>query len=78
MIHDSGDSPPTFYGTSCGRKSAGTAGGQRARDEINEDVSAEFDGWRVTATKRRSDVDDEKQRRAFSGFDECTGISWNR
>jgi len=42
------------------------ADGQCARDGIN--VSAEFDGWRATA-KRRSDVDDEKQGRAFSGFD---------
>lgn len=51
------------------------ADGQRARNGnggINEDVSAEFDG--VTATKRKSDVDDEKQIRAFIGFifDECT------
>lgn len=48
----------------------------RARDGngngINEDVSAEFDAWQVTATRRRSDVDDEEQGRAFIGFDECT------
>lgn len=45
-----------------------------ARDSMqgNEDVFAEFDGWRVMATKRRSGVDDEERGRVFIGFDDYT------
>jgi len=43
-----------------------------ARDSMgeNEDVFAEFDGWQVTVTKRRSGVDDKERERAFIGFDD--------
>jgi len=43
-----------------------------ARDSMggNEDVFAEFDGWQVTVTKRRSGIDDEERGRAFIEFDD--------
>jgi len=89
MIHDSGNSPPTFYGTSYGRSTGGSwkdackrhdgrfiAADGYARDSMggNEDVFAEFDGWQVMAKRRNGD---EERGRVFIGFDDYT-ISRNR
>lgn len=67
MIHDSGDSPPTFYGTSYGRDSRGDRGGTLAKGTTDGfmvvDGYARATVWGRTKTSSRNLTAGELWRR---------------